>query len=380
MKIALVCRYYNKSQGIPTVVAELAERFIENHEVHVFTQTWKDVGDDRIIFHKVPAIAPNCFINELTFFFLSGSLVKKHQFDIINYHDPCYCPGGIFTSHAFPAAGVQMIRELDKKRSLGLSPFMFLPFILFYPISNYNLKSKKTKGIIAVSQMIKNKIVELIGRDKNQIKVLANGVDLTKFNNKNRNFHRKTIIKRHNLNEDDFILLFVGYYHFRKGLPFLIQALSLIDNPRIKLLVVGNDSSVKKQMSDLTANLKLEKKIIFVGDQPHVQHYFAVGNALVLPTLYEPFGMVALQAMAAGLPVIVSRSAGASDLIDDKENGLILNDPTDAQEIASKILFLFEKRKERKRIEKQAVSTSRKYTWDILAEKTLAYFHETIQS
>ncbi len=378
MKIALVSRYYNKHQGIPHDVVELAERFVKKHEVHVFSQTWQCGGGTNIIFHKIPAIAPKSFINELFFFFMAGIILRKHKFDVVNFHDPCWYPGGIFTCHAFPEAGIKIIKEFNKKINMGINPLLFLPFTLLYPISNFNMKSSKVKKIISVSSFIKEKIKEILHRSENTIEVIPNGIDIARFNPGIKRIYKSDIMKKHNLKDSDFIILFVGYYHLRKGLHLLIQAMSLIKNKNAKVLVVGDDDFGKKYIHSIIREHGLENRIIYAGDQPEVYRYFSVGNLLALPTLYEPFGNVVLEAMACGLPAIVSKLAGVSDLIEDGKNGFLINDPANTKEIALKIQTIMDNKNRYKQIADNACSTAQKYTWDIIAVQTLLLFEKTV--
>jgi len=378
MKIALVSRYYNMHQGIPHDVVELAERFIKKHEVHVFTQTWEDVKSKEIIFHKVPAVAPKSFINELFFFYISGLMLRKYNFDIVNFHDPSWYKGGIFTCHAFPNAGINIIKEFNKKMDTGVKSYVFFPFVMLYPVSNYNMKSKHTKKIISVSSVMEREIINILGRDKKDIAVIPNGINPTKFNPEIRKKYRQTIMERHGLKEKDFTILFVGYYHLRKGLQFLLKAFPFIKSNNVKLMIVGNDTFGRSYIDSIIKENHLEDRIIFAGTQPKVYEYFAAGDLLALPTLYEPFGNVVLEAMACGLPSIVSKLAGVSDLIQDRENGLIVEDPTNSEEIAEKINQVVENKELYKKISANAYITATKYSWDQIAEETLSLFEETL--
>ncbi len=379
MKIALVSRYFNKHQGIPRVVAELAERFSREHEVHVYSQTMEDVDDRNFTFHRVPSILPDSFLNELFFFFLSGLMVAKQRFDVVNCHDPCFHGRGIFTSHAFPRAGIGTIGELNGRADTGIPSGFFLPFRLLFPVSEYNMRSGRAGRIIAVSGMIKMKIAGLLGRPEEDMDVVPNGMDPSVFNRESAEKHSLKIRSRFGIRKDDFLLLFVGYYHLRKGLQFLVKALARIDDQRIKLMIVGSDPFRRDYILSLIREHGLTERIIFAGDRNDVQEFYAAADALALPALYEPFGNVVLEAMGCGIPVIVSECAGASEVIRDGKNGLLVRDPSDPVEIADKILYLYDNPLKADEIAREGYETAAGYTWDAIAARTMAVYERYLE-
>ncbi len=98
--------------------------------------------------------------------------------------------------------------------------------------------------------------------------------------------------------------------------------------------------------------------------------YYAASDVLLLPSLYEPFGLSILEAMASGLPVLVSRDSGAAELINDGVDGLLINDPTDVAEISAKLGALLKDADLRTRLGKQARRAALQYPWDRVARET----------
>jgi UDP-glucose:(heptosyl)LPS alpha-1,3-glucosyltransferase len=127
------------------------------------------------------------------------------------------------------------------------------------------------------------------------------------------------------------IALFVGNGFRRKGMDTLLGTWPLIKN-QAKLVVVGDDrrlASYRRRGEELG--------VLFVGQQMDLSNFYGAADVLVLPTLHEAFGFVVLEALAMGLPVIVSRIAGASEILDGEMREFILDDPSDNQELRSKI-------------------------------------------
>ncbi len=81
----------------------------------------------------------------------------------------------------------------------------------------------------------------------------------------------------------------------------------------------------------------VEKRVIFLGPLADVERYYCASDLFIFPTIYEPFGNVCLEAMAAGIPLVTSRICGGSELLDEGKNGYIIDDPTNPVEIADKI-------------------------------------------
>ncbi len=121
----------------------------------------------------------------------------------------------------------------------------------------------------------------------------------------------------------------------------------------------------------------VEDSVIFAGSNTEVWKYYAASDALVLPTFNEAFGLVILEAMSSALPVLVSSLAGASELVKDGVNGLIINDPSDALEIAAKLGTMLFDENLRMSLGKEARQTALKYTWDLVARRHIEVYKAT---
>ncbi|HKZ45180.1 MAG TPA: glycosyltransferase family 4 protein, partial [archaeon] len=97
------------------------------------------------------------------------------------------------------------------------------------------------------------------------------------------------------------------------------------------------------------------------------------------PTQYEPFGLVILEAMASGLPVVTTKLAGAAELIEDGKDGLLLDNPKSSDEIARKLNYLIENDAMRRKVGKNARKKAEKYTWKKTADEMLKVFEESIK-
>jgi UDP-glucose:(heptosyl)LPS alpha-1,3-glucosyltransferase len=177
-------------------------------------------------------------------------------------------------------------------------------------------------------------------------------VDLSRFSPSNSGIYRDEIRKRYGISDNDIVLLFVGSGFERKGLGFLINAISRLKTPRprsakrggqdsrLKLLVVGKGNyNYYRQMAKKSG---IEKDVIFVGTTNEIEKFYASSDIFILPSFYDPFSNACLEAMASGLPVITTRNTGASEIIEDGKEGFILDDPSNVEEMASKIGLLMD--------------------------------------
>lgn len=158
------------------------------------------------------------------------------------------------------------------------------------------------------------------------------------------------------------VILFLGTGFERKGLSSLIQAFAIIKNdyPDTKLVVVGKDNTTQKYVH-FSEKLNLSGSVIFTGPQSDVKTLYAAADIFVLPTLYEPFGNVCLEAMASGLPVITSRANGVSEIMEGMDY-LLLNNPGDIEDMARKIRFLLANNIEREKFSLAARRIAENYT------------------
>jgi len=111
--------------------------------------------------------------------------------------------------------------------------------------------------------------------------------------------------------------------------------------------------------------------VTFVSHTRDIAAYYAASDLFVFPTLYEPFGLVIVEAMASGLPVITSRLAAAADYIDDGVSGILLETPHQPQELASKVELLLADSGLRDTIGRRGREVAERFSWDEVARRTL---------
>lgn len=331
IKIALIHKNYTIKGGMEKWIVRFSRYLIDiGHDVHFFAASWDDdIYDERITFHKVKVWGKRFGIQNHIFAKNAYQEVNKYNFDIVQ----------TFSRLGFGdviriGAGCH---EFYKKRFLESVDSNFYrfkkkieyKFSLKDYLTNYyeaqDFKKDNYKKIVAISQIVKDEIMTKYNVPCEDIIVNHNGVNIEEYSPEKKEEYRAKIRARHNLKEDDLVLLFIGTGFRRKGLKYIFAAMTRL--PKVKLLVVGKGKINKFRRKAKT--LGIEERVTFVGFTPDVELYYSAADIFVFPTIYEPFGNVIAEALASGLPVITTQIAGGSEIIDHGKGGFILKNPDD---------------------------------------------------
>jgi UDP-glucose:(heptosyl)LPS alpha-1,3-glucosyltransferase len=156
-----------------------------------------------------------------------------------------------------------------------------------------------------------------------RVVVIPNGVDVRRFHPRLREERRAEVRRRYTLGEEEFLVLFLGTGFRRKGLDTAIAAVAAIPGTQRVRLLVGGRGDVQ-EWRRLARRLKALDRVLFLGPVDRPEDLYAASDVLVLPTRYDPFPNVVLEAMACGLPVVTTRAAGVVDLLRDGEDALVI--------------------------------------------------------
>jgi len=225
--------------------------------------------------------------------------------------------------------------------------------------------------LVVVSQRVAANLQRYYGRKIN-LSLIYHGWDRERFGRVSRANLRPQARRELSLQENNFALLLVGNDWKNKGLPCLLEAVRRLRNPELCVLLVGTDTKAPYLTSIQRAGL--EERVQFLPLRRDVEFYYAAADAYVGPSLEDAFAMPPLEAMACGLPVIVSRQAGVSEVISHGTDGLVLEDSEDSGVLASLIADLYSDDDLRQRLGENASTTALKYTWDGNAEQLHAVF------
>jgi len=242
--------------------------------------------------------------------------------------------------------------------------------------------------ITANTSVEKMQLVRLYGAGSSRIRVVPPGVDLARFRPIEQGYARKVI----GIPAQSRLILFTGRIERLKGIDTLFRAVAMLREQRgdwdwrtMIVAVIGGDPSEAGQQANeemarlhaLRSALGLDDVITFLGarDQDALQYYYAAAEVLVMPSHYESFGMVALEAMACGTPVIASDVGGLSTLVQHNQTGLRVraNDPA---ELARAIERLLDDEALRRRMGHAAACYAEGYSWQKVADLLLGVYGE----
>jgi UDP-glucose:(heptosyl)LPS alpha-1,3-glucosyltransferase len=226
------------------------------------------------------------------------------------------------------------------------------------------------KKFIAVSDLTKDIFLQEYKINPDQVSVIHPGVNLTDYAHKNKDDVRRTVRSALGIGAEEPVIIFASMNFEIKGLDDVLLSLAQLkkQNNKFKLIVAGKGNI--KKYGKMAKEAMVAENVIFTGavDKDKLIDLYLAGDLYMMLSKFDTFGMVVLEAMAAGLPVIISSHVGAKDLVQENQNGFIIDNPSDHDCIAAKIKMLLDE-KVRKRISAAAYQTAAQNTWDMMATK-----------
>ena len=221
--------------------------------------------------------------------------------------------------------------------------------------------------VIGVSEFVTNEYVKAC-RIPVKAHTLKNAVDTSKFNKETACEERKALREKLGLSEEDFVILYVGRIMQIKGVLELMRAVIDLEDKHIKLMIMGSANSGKRAFSAYERKVRRlaaqnKDRIIFTGyvDNSEVYKYAATADVQCLPTLVEEAApLVILEAMAEGLPLIVTKSGGVTEYVDDS-TALIIEKENVTENLKRAILYMKENPEVRRQMSENGKIQSRKY-------------------
>jgi len=373
MRIALVANHIHFRGGMERYCAELATALCTQHDVHLFTCEAADVPLDRVTVHLVRTVQKPFLALFAQFYRQTSRMIRMDEFDIVHTIGGITARQNIVTAQYCQYAWGDAIRREPGARD-GINAYHQFMWRMSGYFEKKAVTSAQTLGISANSQRTQADLVKFYGGDPAKMQVIYNGVDSARFTPANARY-RSAIRHRYNIPEEALVVLFVGEYR-RKGLATVIRAIGRLQDARVHLLAVGKGD--RELYEGLAAQAGITGRVTFAGPTRDVEQVFGAADLFAFPTYYEPFGMVITEAMASGLPVITSRSAGASEMITEGVNGLLLDHPGDDEELSRKISLLLSNKALRKDMGTRARPAAAGYSWSHVAEDTLRLYYQSL--
>ncbi len=376
MRLALVGRYFNRQGGVSRVLAELADRAANEHDVDVYSYEVLDRGSCRANFVHVPMVERVHWLQVPTFSRGVNRRLRERPHDLVHVIDSQATGGDLYTAQSCAAAWLSQARAAAPVK--GLLSRVYPPHVAAKVFERRCLVPDRS-AVVAVSNGVRADLVTQVGLDPERVHVIYNGVDADVFTPADSRAEARAELDAADRprSPDATVLLFVGHYFQRKGLDPVIRAFSRAALPNAELWVIGSDEPAPYRR--LARESGVADAVRFLGHRPNVERYMRAADAFVLPTRYEPFGLVILEALACGTPVVTARSAGAAELTRDGSEAILLDDPWDVAELAAALRRLAEARERWPQMSAAARAAAMPWTWDAIWRQTSELYSELLE-
>jgi glycosyltransferase involved in cell wall biosynthesis len=303
------------------------------HDFTVFATEFDNPCAERIRYVRVPAIKRPLALLFLTFHVLAPIWYWAHRlrhqvrFDRLQmvesnlaFGDVSYshfCHRRFLRDHRSQIAGKGLgpcLRVLFHRLQAGMEPWVY----------------GKVKQIVVPSEGLRRELTAEYPQSVNKITVIANPVDVESMRRPD-DFDVAAFRSAHHISSDHVVLVFAALGHYeRKGLPQLLDALVECKDQRVTLMVVGGTSNLVEKYRAICRDKKLENRVIFFGMQKDVRPFYWSADAFILPSFYEVFPLVALEAAASALPLLVAPVNGIEEFVVNRRNGILFQPTADA--------------------------------------------------
>ena len=248
-----------------------------------------------------------------------------------------------------------------------------------YRIAGERVVARGADQVIAASESERQTLIEEYAVSPSLVSVIPCGVDTAMFRPTDTRAARRSL----GLDVDVPVLLFIGRIEPLKGIDVLIRASAQLDG-RFQLLVVGGDEKDalrKGDLESLAREMGIAGKVVFANAVPHEElvRYYNAASICVMPSYYESFGLVALEAMACGVPVIASRVGGLKETVRDGQTGYLV--PWRCPEpFAERLDLLLTNEPLRRSLGEEAREVAQRYRWPVIATQVEDVYHELVSA
>lgn len=369
LKILLVSdMYYPLPGGIPEHIHHLyLEMKKMGHTVHILTgKTFRDrteTSSDIIRYgYSISVPANNSFSQisvGISLFSQVKDLLSKEKYDIVHIHGSLAPTLPILTLLCSESTNIVTFHAAHN-RSIGYSA-------LKSPLSNV---FRRIDGLIAVSKEAERSVSMYFPGD---YRIIPNGVNISRFNPNSQRLGK--------YDDDRKNILFVGRHDPRKGIKFLYKAMDHIieEMPEARLIVVGK--GLLKRYYRMSISERVREHIIIEDyvDYDLLPSYYSTADVFVSPaTGGESFGIVLIEAMASGVPVVASRIRGYRQVAKHRYNAYLVK-PKDTRELAEGIMEVLRNEKLRKDMVANGFESVKQYSWNVVTKQVIDYYREIMK-
>ncbi|MFH1473442.1 MAG: glycosyltransferase family 4 protein [Candidatus Aenigmatarchaeota archaeon] len=280
-------------------------------------------------------------------------LALKMDFDMIHCHDWITVAAGVTLKHMTGKPLVLTVHSTEYDRTANIFPMKNIIDIEIMGL-------READAVITVSKQMKRQLIDRYGGDESKITVIYNGIDYTKF---------LGITKKENRN----MVLFLGRLTNQKGPYFFLHtAAKVLEKKKDVTFVIAGQGDLLPELISMAIGMGIMDNVVFTGylSEEELHYAYSMADIYVMPSVAEPFGITALEAIASGTPIIVSKNAGVSERV----MHCFKVDYWDTHDMANKIICMLDYPVVGECMRRNSFSELKNFGWDKVAERTIAVY------
>lgn len=363
MKIALVVHDYDANYGQGRYCVELVRHLHTRASFVIYSNTFRGPELPNVTWRYVPALRYNALTTVFSFLPAAERMLRRDRPDLIHAQGLTGWSADVITGHICNAARGRRLRTRDTR------PHLFIKLVT--PFERAFYRRPRARQLIAISQSLAQEIRAEYGWSK-AVDVVYHGTNLEQFRPAITDDERTALCRRYRIPPNRWVWLFMG--EAIKGLQEVIEQLPAFPQAHLLVITRSDLRSFRIQADEL----KVTDQITFYGFEPISEDAFRTADVFVYPNDYDPFGMVATEAMATGLAVVLGLTIGAAELVTHGKNGLLC-EPYNTLSIRTQLRRLDGDLPATKAMGLAARKTIEEHTWAICAEQTWSVYQQALR-
>lgn len=371
MRIAVISRVFSKAGGgAESYSVALVQQLAARHDIHVFAQE-SNRPVDGVTYHPVFCLSRRPrWINQLLFA-IATWIRTRHGFDVVHSHENTW-HGQVQTIHVRPLRYNLFVVPGGVRRLLQWAKVALSPRLITYVwLEAARFRPRPARSIVATSEGLRAECEQAYPRSTAMLSVITPGTHLPAHVPS-----REAARQQLGVPPDGRLVLFVANDYARKGLDTLLQAMTALP-PSVRLAVAGSTRQAPRYLQQ-AERLGLSSRVHFLGSQGDLSPAYGAADCLAHPTLEDSFAMVVLEAMAHGLPVVVSGPAhcGISRQLTDGQEALLLADPQDAKQLSARMAAVLDQPELAGQLRRHGLAFAQAHSWESAALQYEALYQQ----
>ena len=371
-RIAVVTPELHRRGGTERGNAEVIARIAALHDVCLFAHRWEPDGTPNICFHRVPVLPWPGLVRFLSFYASASRVVRRAE----RQHGAfagVYSPGANCSLVQVSSAWFCQARQLELFRSgkHRPPPATFTDWLKLAHRWSYAwcvaqverafYRLPGLRRVVTQSHLLARDLQAFYGLPAERLTIAHGGVSCETFTPQQRTERRACARRELGIRDDDFVFFFIGNNWLIKGLYHVMRALPAV--PKVKLMIVGLGAEQPDSWRAFSRTLGVAHRITYLPKRPDIIHYYAAADALLAPSVYDTFPLMPMEAMACGLPVIISRNTGVAEIV-GAEDCIVVEDVENAAELAAAMQRMATDADLRARLARNGLVLARNNRWD----------------